>query len=209
MKNTNKVIVKGTISNLCFEYERDGETFYRTFITVKRQSGNTDTLRMIISNKLLSNEKMTMIKNNEEIIVSGEYRSRNVIENDKSKLQLYIFAQSIVNETDLEFNNYCELDGYICKKPVVRNTPFGRTIADMMLAVNRTNKKSDYIPIILWGRNANFVETLDVGSFIKIVGRIQSRTYNKQEGDRNIVHVAYEVSAKSIMLIGENDATIE
>ena len=85
--------------------------------------------------------------------------------------------------------------GYICKEPVYRKTPLGREIADVLIAINRTYRKSDYVPCILWGRNAKFCETLKVGELVKLSGRIQSRTYEKKlDNGQLIKKTAYEVS---------------
>ena len=87
------------------------------------------------------------------------------------------------------------LDGYICKEPVYRKTPFGREIADVLLAVNRAYNKSDYIPTIAWGRNSRFCQTLEVGDNIRVWGRLQSREYQKKISETEVVKkVAYEVS---------------
>ena len=79
--------------------------------------------------------------------------------------------------------NEVVLVGYICKKPIYRQTPFGREIADVLLAVNRAYNKSDYIPTIAWGRTARFCQNLEVGTKVKIVGRVQSRMYEKKHED--------------------------
>ena len=82
---------------------------------------------------------------------------------------------------DAELNtNEIILNGFICKKPIYRQTPFGREIADLLLAVNRAYNKSDYIPTIAWGRNARFCQNLEVGAQVKIIGRVQSRQYEKK-----------------------------
>ena len=102
--------------------------------------------------------------------------------------------------------NEVVLVGYICKKPIYRQTPFGREIADILLAVNRAYNKSDYIPCIAWGRNARFCQNLEVGAQIKLVGRVQSRTYEKKHEDGSVeTRVAYEVSVGSLEVIEEND----
>ena len=97
--------------------------------------------------------------------------------------------------------NVIELCGYICKDPIFRVTPFNRQICDLLLAVNRQYGKSDYIPCICWGRNAEFVSSLPVGSKINVAGRIQSREYNKQiEGvELPIKKIAYEVSVGKLV----------
>ena len=102
--------------------------------------------------------------------------------------------------------NEVVLVGYICKKPIYRQTPFGREISDLLLAVNRAYNKSDYIPCIAWGRNARFCQNLEVGSQVKVVGRVQSRTYEKKHEDGSVeTRVAYEVSVGSLEVIEENE----
>ena len=56
------------------------------------------------------------------------------------------------------------------------------------------------------GRNARFCQNLEVGSQIKLVGRVQSRTYEKKHEDGSVeTRVAYEVSVGSLEVIEEND----
>lgn len=108
--------------------------------------------------------------------------------------------------------NEVVLVGYICKKPIYRQTPFGREIADILLAVNRAYNKSDYIPCIAWGRNARFCQNLEVGSQIKLIGRVQSRTYEKKHEDGTVEErIAYEVSVGSLEVIEEKEeeSTVE
>jgi single-stranded DNA-binding protein len=99
----------------------------------------------------------------------------------------------------LKIPNSIFLNGFVCKKPIYRTTPFGREIADLLLAVNRAYNKSDYIPCIAWGRNARFASHFQVGDNIKIWGRIQSRKYQKKFPDGTVEdRVAYEVSISKI-----------
>ena len=103
-------------------------------------------------------------------------------------------------------SNEVTLNGYICKKPIYRQTPFGREIADLLLAVNRAYNKSDYIPCIAWGRNARFCENIEVGTEVKVVGRVQSRTYEKKyEDGTSETKVAYEVSISSLEIVKQDD----
>ena len=104
-----------------------------------------------------------------------------------------------------EKTNQIFLDGYICKEPIYRKTPLGREIADVLLAVNRSYGKSDYIPCICWGRNARFASGFTVGSHIQILGRVQSREYVKRISEEEVEHrVAYEVSVSKVDLL-ENE----
>ena len=103
-----------------------------------------------------------------------------------------------------EKTNQIFLDGYICKEPIYRKTPLGREIADVLLAVNRSYGKSDYIPCICWGRNARFAAGFEVGSHIQMYGRIQSREYVKKISETETERrVAYEVSVSKVDLIPE------
>ena len=98
--------------------------------------------------------------------------------------------------------NQIQLTGTLCKAPAYRTTPFGREIADMMLAVNRAYGKSDYIPCITWGRSARFAAKLDVGDKITLTGRLQSRAYQKQMPDGSVIEkTAYEVSVGHLELL--------
>lgn len=134
---------------------------------------------------------------------------------------LTVFAKDIVeveesNEEESEIvkkdviTNEVVLIGFICKKPIYRQTPFGREISDLLLAVNRAYNKSDYIPCIAWGRNARFCQNLEVGTQVKVVGRVQSRTYEKKHEDGTVeTRVAYEVSVGSLEVIEEKDNSNE
>jgi len=113
-------------------------------------------------------------------------------------------------EEEVEFrkdqiSNEVVLDGFICKKPIYRKTPFGREISDILLAVNRAYNKSDYIPCIAWGRNARFCENVPVGTEVRIVGRVQSREYEKKYEDGTVEKkVAYEVSVSSLEIANQD-----
>ena len=110
------------------------------------------------------------------------------------------------DEDKKEVTNEVVLVGYICKKPIYRQTPFGREIADILLAVNRAYNKSDYIPSIAWGRNARFCQNLEVGTEVKISGRVQSRNYEKKLADGSTeTRIAYEVSIASMEVVDEEN----
>jgi single-stranded DNA-binding protein len=121
-----------------------------------------------------------------------------------------VFARDISFELPEDYPkqnpNEVFLNGYICKPPVYRTTPFGREIADILIAVNRSYNKSDYIPCIAWGRNARFASKLTIGENIRIWGRMQSRPYQKKTDDGQVFDkVAYEVSISKIEYAGVNE----
>ena len=159
-----------------------------------------------------------MLMQGKQLLVKGQFRSYNSYDNEKNRLILTVFAKDVVEveeNNEEEENEMAKKDtvtnevvlvGYICKKPIYRQTPFGREIADVLLAVNRAYNKSDYIPTIAWGRNARFCQNLEVGTKVKLVGRVQSRMYEKKHEDGTVENrVAYEVSIGSLEIVDEDD----
>lgn len=207
--DTNMVRIVGRInSDKEFSHEMYGERFYNIYLEVPRLSESIDLLPITISERLLLGIDIDL---GQYVIIEGQLRSYNRYIESTNKLVLTIFAREIYspNEEELEEAlrkpNEIYLDGYICKKPIYRVTPFGREITDLLVAVNRAYNKSDYIPCIAWGRNARFCEKLVVGDHIKAWGRIQSREYQKKlpSGDVD-TKIAYEVSMTKLEFV-END----
>ena len=134
-----------------------------------------------------------------DVNIFGQFRSYNKLEGGKSRLMLTVFIRELLEEQPGKNPNSIVLSGYICKPPVYRTTPFNREIADLLIAVNRSYNKSDYIPAIAWGRNARFVRSLSVGDRVALSGRIQSREYQKKQPDDSFVSMtAYEVSISKL-----------
>ena len=190
----NKIFLEGkVISELEFSHEMYGEGFYSFNLEVMRLSDSVDHLNITVSERLLNDVEISIGK---EVIVEGQLRSYNKFIDGSNKLILTVFARNIQPCIEKSKNpNEIYLDGYICKEPVYRTTPFGREIADLLLAINRAYNKSDYIPTIAWGRNSRFCKSLNVGDHIKVWGRLQSREYQKKISETEVVKkVAYEVS---------------
>ena len=201
----NKIYLEGKIvSGMEFSHEMYGEGFYTFLLEVTRLSDSVDLLNITVSERLISNMDLSIGK---EIVVLGQLRSYNKFVDGANKLILTVFARNIEPCIEKSKNpNEIFLDGYICKEPVYRKTPFGREIADVLLAVNRAYGKSDYIPCICWGRNARYAGNLTVGSRIQLRGRIQSREYQKRIGEGKVVDkIAYEVSASQMEYIEEEE----
>ena len=203
----NKVTVGGkVVRGFTYSHEMYGEKFYLFDILLRRLSGAYDVIPVMVSDRLMDVEKDYTDCN---ILVSGQFRSYNKHEEVSTKLILSVFAREItfLEEIDDKQNvNSISLDGYICKEPKYRETPLGREIADVLLAVNRPYGKSDYIPCICWGRNARFVGQSDVGARVRISGRIQSREYQKKLEDGDIeTRTTYEVSVSKVELVEEEE----
>ena len=204
----NHLILRGKIvSEKSYSHEIYGEKFYVFNLEVIRLSSTVDIIPITISERLLTSLNLEIGK---KVVVEGQFRSYNNYENERNRLILTVFAKEI-NEIEgedekEEVTNEVTLVGYVCKKPIYRQTPFGREISDILLAVNRAYNKSDYIPCIAWGRNARFCENIAVGTEVKITGRVQSRTYEKKYEDGKVeTRVAYEVSIASMEVVNEEE----
>ena len=216
LENNYLTLVGKVTGEKKFSHEIYGERFYIFNLEIPRLSGVADIIPITISERLINEDTLA---EGQKLLVKGQFRSYNSYESEKNRLILTVFAKDIKviseEEQSEEENEMTKKDvvtnevvliGYICKKPIYRQTPFGREIADILLAVNRAYNKSDYIPCIAWGRNARFCQNLEVGSQIKLVGRVQSRTYEKKHEDGSVeTRVAYEVSVGSLEVIEEND----
>ncbi len=186
-------IVGRVVSYLTFSHDVHTECFYRFSIRAERLSDNADVITVTVSERMLTD---LQIEIGQKIEVSGQFRSYNNYTDNGNKLVLTLFAKEIKNASEeAMIENEIYLNGFICKPVVYRVTPFGREIADILVAVNRAYNKSDYIPCIAWGRNARFVKNLEVGQNIKIWGRMQSREYQKKiNEEESVTKTAYEVS---------------
>ena len=200
----NVELVGEIVSDFRFSHEVYGERFYLVDVAVKRMSETIDYLPLLISEYLIDVNTNHI---GEIIHVTGQFRSYNRHEELKNRLVLSVFVleiEFIEEETEEMKSNQIILDGYICKDPIYRKTPLGREITDLLVAVNRSYGKSDYIPCICWSRNARHASGLPLGTHLKITGRIQSRDYIKhhstgEEEERR----AYEISASRIEVISD------
>ena len=195
MQNNRAYIAGKVISAPVFSHEVLGEKFFDMVVAVKRLSDHEDKIPVTVSDRLMRDASLDV---GDAVGVSGQLRSYNKQAEGRSKLVLRVFAREL-DDGVCDTPNRIELEGYVCKPPVYRVTPFKREICDMLLAVNRAYNKSDYIPAIAWGRNAKYAGEFAVGDKVAVTGRIQSRTYEKVLPDGSTEErVAYEVSVSGL-----------
>lgn len=207
----NAQMLRGRItSDLEYSHINYGEKFYKTYLSVARLSGVEDIIPLIISERFIATA-FPDIKAGSYVDVSGQIRTYNDKSNGRMHLHIYVFVTggSMISEEECEERftidgevyscDSISISGYICKPAVYRQTPSGREIADLIIAVNRKYGRSDYIPCIAWGRNAGYVAQLPVGTAISIKGRFQSRQYTKAISEsESESRVAYEISISTI-----------
>lgn len=203
MKNTTEVsnhikVVGTVVSALEFTHEIIGERFFSFKVNTQRLSGNADTIIATISERLLLEQTL---HEGQKVALTGQVRTYNKVEHGRSSLMITLFTTDYtICDEEVKDGDEVELTGFICKDPIYRTTPFGREICDIILAVNRAYNKSDYIPVITWGRNAKFCGKMKVGAAVTIFGRLQSRDYQKQLPSGEVItKTAYEISVSRVM----------
>lgn len=204
---SNQATISGEIvRNFEFSHEVYGEGFYVAHLRTERRSGTEDIVPIIVSERLVD---VKADWTRQLVKISGQFRSYNKHEETKNRMELSVFAREFEVIEEMPFSedeNYIFLEGYICKQPTYRKTPLGREIADLLFAVNRPYGKTDYIPCVTWGRNARFAESLEVGTRLKVWGRIQSREYQKRISDDEYeTRTAYEVSVSKLEVVEETE----
>ncbi len=192
-ENGNYLHLSGILTDTpTYGHEVFGEKFYYATLSVPRLSGAEDLLPITLSERLMEGVKLDV---GSPLCIEGQLRSYNKVVEGSGRLLITGFAQKLLDPDNEENPNQVQLTGALCKLPSYRTTPFGREIADLMLAVNRAYGKSDYIPCITWGRTARFASHLKVGDKVTLLGRFQSRAYQKQLADGTVLNkTAYEVS---------------
>ncbi len=173
-----------------FSHESRGQRFYVFPLTVRRLSGNCDTLNVVVRDGQLGTLEEA---GRDRLALAGELRSFNRRRGEGARLVLTVFARELAPGGD-EDENLVALTGTLCKPPNLRVTPMGRDICDLMLAVNRRYGRSDYLPCICWGLKARQAAAWDVGTQLRLEGRFQSRGYVKLTEAGPVERVAYEVS---------------
>lgn len=187
-----------------FSHSIYGVELYMFEILAERLSGRIDRIPCLIAKRLLP-----LVNSGQTALYCGQLRSYNRIVEGANRLELKFFVREVRQDEVEQSFNHVVLTGYICKQPVYRRTPFGREITDMLFAVNRAYHKSDYIPIITWGRIAREARDFQIGDKLEIIGRLQSREYEKKlpEGER-IRRMTYEVSVGTLELVPKDDGIV-
>lgn len=198
----NRIRLAGLVNDISYSHNSHGEDFYTALLTSKRASGTEDVIRLTVP-KVFADK----MENGKEYEIIGSVRTRNELVGEKTRLIVRVFVNELYEYGGFDYNEV-ELDCYLCKKPLLRETPLGRKIADLLLAVNRRFGRSDYIPAIAWGRSSEAIGDMPVGTRLLITGRLQSRAYSKKISETEFEErIAYELSIFSFEVPEEYDGS--
>ena len=193
--NENHAILRGRVAEApVFSHSNHNVDFFLFPLSVPRLSGTEDRLNIVVPQALLEHFPLTPGQNVE---VTGEVRTFNNRTGPGSRLVITLLAKTL-SATEEAPCNQLSLSGVLCKPPILRRTPLGREICDLMLAVNRRYGRADYLPCITWGTLAQRCSGLSVGDCVSLEGRLQSRIYQKVVGGVTQERTAFEVSVVTL-----------
>lgn len=190
----NRVILRGTVAgDAVLSHQVHGIDFYRFPLSVPRLSGREDLL-----NILCPGPEAALPTAGDYVEVTGQVRSFNNRSGVGSRLVITVLARTVTPGIG-EPCNQVTLQGALCKPPVLRQTPLGRDICDLLLAVNRRYRRADYLPCIAWGTLALQCGRMGTGDPLWLEGRLQSRLYRKTIGETVQERTAFEISIASLL----------
>lgn len=191
----NRVVLRGTAAGeATLSHQVHGLDFYRFPLSVPRLSGREDRLNILLP---APPEGKALPQAGDYLEVTGEVRSFNNRSGVGSRLVITVLARSVLPGVG-EPCNQVWLRGTLCKPPILRRTPLGRDICDLLLAVNRRYRRADYLPCIAWGWLAQECGEMTTGDPLWLNGRLQSRTYLKNLGEVTQERTAFEISISSL-----------
>ncbi len=195
MQTNNIIFLRGRLAAApAFSHSNHGVEYLLLPLSVRRLSGAEDRLNVVAAREQLSG---LVLEVDSTLAVRGEVRTFNNRSGVGSRLVVSVFAKELSQEEG-EDENRLELSGTLCKSPVLRTTPLGRTICDMILAINRRYGRADYLPCIAWGSLAYRCGSMGVGDRLSLEGRLQSRVYTKEINGQLQERTAFEVSVMSL-----------
>ena len=201
-RGENKIELQGqTVGLPVLSHQNHGTDYCRLTLSVPRLSGAEDIIQLILPQWQL--DRWTP-EPGQWVYIEGEVRSYNNKSGVGSKLVITVLVREMMPSSLREGINRLTLEGALCKPPILRRTPLGRDICDLLLAVNRSYGRADYLPCIAWGSLALACSSLSVGDRLRLEGRLQSRQYRKLTDEGEVTRVAYEIS---VMTLPEEEPT--
>lgn len=207
--NTLKIVGKVWATPQYSHQTKDGRNMYQTVVKTKRLSDVYDSIPVIFSDEMLGEFKV-----GSRVRIKGSMRTFTYMDEKvgRNRVKVMAYAHSALElDEESDEDDICEVEivGAVCKDVILRQTPKGRCISDVLVAVNTSRYRSDYIPVICWGKTAYKSKELNIGDSIKVVGRFQSREYTKEINGETEVRTAYELSARNVENLGNNNCRVD
>ena len=194
-RGENKIVLRGAVAAPpAFSHRNHGTDYSVVPLRVPRLSGAEDLVNLITANPDLE-----VWAPGRWVEAEGEVRSYNNRTGVGSRLVITVLVRAVRQTQPDEGENRLILSGVLCKAPVRRRTPLGREICDLLLAVNRSYGRADYLPCIAWGSLAVLCGGMETGDSLRLEGRLQSRQYRKMVDGQETIRTAYEVSVMNLL----------
>lgn len=204
----NIAVITGLIEDE-FEYSHtaeNGEKFYKNKVSVKREkSQEIDRVPIVVSQYLILELKASVVQ--KRVYVEGEVRSYNDKKEGmegRKRLKVFVFVKEIyfITEEYNDSNSICFEESFLVKTAFLTKRKQNKNVissADVLIAVNRLNGQSSYLPCIFWGANARSIARQKVGTRMKLAGKMQSREYPKKLPSGKIEYIeTYEISVETV-----------
>lgn len=193
----NIITLKGIIKDIKYSHTINDIEYYKANLLVPRDNGKEDIINLKF--KKFSNN----FKDSDSISLTGNIRTYSTKENNKNKVELYVFTYFDRPEDD-SITNEVILDGTICKSLSKKKTAQGKDVYDFILANNLPNDNrflNVYCPMVAWGKLAKELSKLPIGTRISVKGQLKSREYKKFIDETNYdIKIAHEVAVSAYIL---------
>ena len=191
----NKIILKGLIRNIEYSHNIQDIEFCKAELITQEDNGKENVINLKF--KRFSNP----YQEGDEVALVGNLRTYSQKLENKNKVEVYVFTYFDLPEENKI--NFISLDGRICKRGDLRKTQSGKDVIDFIIANNlksETQSLNCYIPCVAWGKLAKQINKMNIGDYINIIGKLQSREYKKKISDNDFeIRVAHEVNINEII----------
>lgn len=160
----NEIIIVGTVNSTRYSHQTNGELFYIYTVAVRRPSGVTDCIPVLVSERIAIKDK--------RIRVAGRIRSRSV----KGEMKFYVVAKSI-RPTSEEDTNEVVLEGCICS---ISHRINGKGIDITRFLLANNGYQTSYIPCVAFNQAAVCISRLNIGEKIEMKGRIEEKMLHEK-----------------------------
>lgn len=193
----NEITLRGTIHNIEFSHKIKNTDFYKAIVEVENPNGGE-------SNFITVKYKQSYCNYGEgdAVALKGNIRSYSYKENDKNKVNVYVFTY--FDEPESNATNEFKVDGRVCKINPLYTTKAGNYSLQFILANNlydesRGLKFNSYLPVVCWGEEAlRLSNELKINDIVEVTGSFHTRHYTKTINDEDVVFEVQELLADTV-----------